>query len=1481
MAGSDLSPEPAVSARRFLALLPFLPVLVACLTFSRPLSGQAQPLCVEGCNDFSVVVTPDWGTTSTKNPYAPTEFIQFFTVWNNGINDDTYGLSCASTAPATCDSVQPSSLSLAAGAQNTKVKAYFHVGAAGTGRITLHADGEASDTGWVSVPVVAPPGAPVISLAPYSPGNRSVGQCLASCFDMVWTHSTVPYFSLGQPRTVSLVYNSATVHPKAVIAMDLNATAGHTPTSYSLQVKRVSTGAFLTLLNGQQAVYYMAQGTTPVRVEAVLDDSTNGLTTGGYDVLVVATAHYGTDSTISNTVPSYVLVNDRGKSAFGAGVGMAGLQQVFSQSDGVVVVEGDGSVLVYKNGAPPAGVTTTLATVGGHLRRVALDGSYVEFLSNGRMSKAVDRFGNTTTLTWGTAPNDTLLVKITDPMGKRDTLTYASGKLATVKDPGNRVTTYTITSGRLVNVKDPDNISTVLAYNTSTNQLTQVTDRAGHATNITYDALGRVDSLKAPSVPLYTGGNGRPTVVLKAADRVVWQPGTTGTSEATAKTAQVPDSALATATDPQGAVITFRLDRLGAPIWIKDVFGKITTITRDTLSRPTYVTEPNGHASQFSYSNGNEPPAYSPYLLLQAKDLTTNRTLNYTYTALGDVATITGGPAGVSYTYHSGTGGPAGSLDSVQIAGAFGGRYLEDTRGRVTVFIHADSAHRDSTLYEGTWGNVATQVDARGNRITYHYDALGRADTTHVPQSGTSKVTYGVLNQTLTSMDGRGYTTSFGYDSLGNLVRVTDPKHEVYKFRYNPLGWLTAQHDLGDTTKADSTWYDVAGNVRTVKTRRGDTITLTYDVAGRLLTRSGPDFPADTFRYDPAGRWLVGKNAVAYDSLAYDAAGRLTTSIQTMSGHTYQWNYTWDSQNRITARSDPGNNYPVSAGYSGSNGTLTSLTAPGGHLSPTYNQERLATTLTFGPGTPSTGQWTETRTFTKNHADSLQAYSNSALNNLLGVTVTYDSLNRLKTQQYNGELKRAFTYDSLGRLTNACDLSGPTCTNEWGWTGPAYVYDSAGNRLVAGELVANVGAGNRLAYSAGWYFTYDANGNMVSKCSGYVYCYIGQQYTWDALGRLKQVLTGPGAFVDSFAYDPFGRRVRKTTASGNQWYVYDGDQVALDLNNSFAVTNQYGHLPGSDRLFSIKNASWSGVVLTDPVIGSVHGIARDSAGAPLKKYDLNAWGRIASPDTGVVTRFRMAGREYDPESGLYYMRARYYDPELGRFLTEDPIGIMGGLNLYAYSGNDPISGSDPFGMDPKCDEGVVCLPEIEGYAHHDLPSAFSEPQACNSDQGSWTEWQWTTCGGFTPREDPNGNPIVSTSGAGAGSPPKPGDKMACRDAVLIAIGTGVIDGSFFFTGGLSGIFRGARAAGYVARSLTEWGTKMDLVYARGNLIRGGRSLASAYLGSRGALGATAIGFDAAAPSLAGGFSVGGFLRSLVPGLATYDAVMEAVAACRH
>jgi len=57
------------------------------------------------------------------------------------------------------------------------------------------------------------------------------------------------------------------------------------------------------------------------------------------------------------------------------------------------------------------------------------------------------------------------------------------------------------------------------------------------------------------------------------------------------------------------------------------------------------------------------------------------------------------------------------------------------------------------------------------------------------------------------------------------------------------------------------------------------------------------------------------------------------------------------------------------------------------------------------------------------------------------------------------------------------------------------------------------------------------------------------------------------------------------------------------------------------------------------------------------------------------------GREYSAATGLYNFRARWYDPVTGRWLSKDPIGLEGGLNLYVFCGNDPVNRRDPEGTD--------------------------------------------------------------------------------------------------------------------------------------------------------------------------------------------------------
>ncbi|MDF0607147.1 RHS repeat-associated core domain-containing protein, partial [Neisseriaceae bacterium TC5R-5] len=84
-----------------------------------------------------------------------------------------------------------------------------------------------------------------------------------------------------------------------------------------------------------------------------------------------------------------------------------------------------------------------------------------------------------------------------------------------------------------------------------------------------------------------------------------------------------------------------------------------------------------------------------------------------------------------------------------------------------------------------------------------------------------------------------------------------------------------------------------------------------------------------------------------------------------------------------------------------------------------------------------------------------------------------------------------------------------------------------------------------------------------------------------------------------------------------------------------------------------------------------------------------AWGELranTAPPSGFSQNLRMPGQYYDEESGLHYNTFRYYDPGVGRFISPDPIGLEGGVNLYAYAPN-PLSWIDPWGWCPASTSG--------------------------------------------------------------------------------------------------------------------------------------------------------------------------------------------------
>jgi RHS repeat-associated protein len=197
-------------------------------------------------------------------------------------------------------------------------------------------------------------------------------------------------------------------------------------------------------------------------------------------------------------------------------------------------------------------------------------------------------------------------------------------------------------------------------------------------------------------------------------------------------------------------------------------------------------------------------------------------------------------------------------------------------------------------------------------------------------------------------------------------------------------------------------------------------------------------------------------------------------------------------------------------------------------------------------------------------------------------------------------------------------------------------------------------------------YTYDLNGNLTGDGT--------KTYEWDAENRLVRVLQGATELA-RFVYDGDGRRTQKIANGVTRTYVYDGEDI---IEERVAPGQTIRHVLGlaiDQHLASHDGANVS-YYLTDH-LGSAAQVT-NGAGTVTLAREYDPWGNLLAGAS--ASGWAFTGREWDHEIGLYYYRARYYDPAVGHFISEDPIGVRGGLNLYRYVGNDPLNFFDPLGL---------------------------------------------------------------------------------------------------------------------------------------------------------------------------------------------------------
>ena len=953
---------------------------------------------------------------------------------------------------------------------------------------------------------------------------------------------------------------------------------------------------------------------------------------------------------------------------------LTGAKMIFDQPDSV----GGSSRRVFM---------TEVVDPAGNTVHISYDGSF-------RVTGVTDAIGQVTTLSYDDISDPLKITKVTDPFGRFATFTYdASNRLASIKDQIGLTSQFQYNAGDFIQAM-------ITPYGTNTFE-------EGES--------GRTRWL----VRTYPDGG---------KERVEYNENTT---------TGIPSSEPAAAV-PAGMTVanvylvyrnTFFWDRKeyaeGAGDYRKahiyhwlHVGGNCSGILESEKQPLENRIWRNYDGQPAAYQVGTND---SPNAIGRVLDDGTTQLVRYHYDAFGNV-TNTVDPLGRSTTYIYSTN----HVDLLEVRQTTGSnndllaRYLYNSQHRpVAVY---DAAGQLTTNTYNARGQLLATTDPKNETTTLTYDTSGYLLSINGPLPGNSdsiSFTYDSAARIRTTTDMDGYTTTNSYDNLDRLTNAAYPDGTFAAVAYDRLDPVMIQDRLGRQTHLA---YDNLERLVSVEDPLNRSLHYGYCNCGDLETLIDPMGRPTTWNYDLEGR-MTSKQYSDGSQIIYtyeNTTSRLK-SVQDEKGQIRSFEYNLDNDiHRISYPKVQVPTHAVSFAYDPNYNRLTSIQDGIGTTAYNYNPAgslgALQIASVSGPWTDETisYQYDVLGQMTNRIVNGVaQAYAYDEMGRVTNVvnalgsfaygydgpttrpldslypngqTTHYDYFNNLGDHRLqritnfkpDTSIISRFTYgyNVVGEITNWLQELGPA-TNDWSIT-----YDNA-DQLLAVQDDASL---TNLDYAYG----YDPSGNRLFETGGstnrtFQYNALNQlssssdstltnvAYEWDAEQRLVAINTGDNR--TEFSYDGLGRCRRILELTNNvpyaeRRYVWDGLELCEERDGNDAVLRRF-----YDQGFTANGADY---FYTRDHLGSVREVT-DGSGSVVSRYAYDPYGRQTILQNGIASPLGFAGM-FDPlQNGLLFTLLRPYDSNAGRWLSRDPYGEEGGMNLYGYVFNDPVNFIDPYG----------------------------------------------------------------------------------------------------------------------------------------------------------------------------------------------------------